>query len=128
MTTETASRRDMLVRLLENLKGLWLNIRDDRRALAAVERLMLLRPDLVAEHRTGGILLARLGRHGEAIEQLQAYLEAAPAATDADRIRRLVRRLRAGEQVELEPPSAPEDLGRPGREGKGGEGAEEGRP
>ncbi|HSR41849.1 MAG TPA: transglutaminase-like domain-containing protein [Longimicrobiales bacterium] len=94
-----ASRRDMLVRMLRNLKGLYMNVRDHRRALGAVERILLLRPDLPGERRAGGMLLARLGRRDEAVEQLRAYLDAAPDATDADRIRRLVDRLREGEEA-----------------------------
>jgi regulator of sirC expression with transglutaminase-like and TPR domain len=97
----TADRRDMLARLLRNLKGVHMNVGDDRRALAAVERLLLVRPDSPTEHRAGGILLARLGRREEASEQLEAYLDAAPGAPDAARIRGVVKRLKAGEDVDL---------------------------
>lgn len=103
----TATRRAMLVRMLRNLKGLYMKAHDTRRALAAVERILLLRPDLPGERRAGGMLLARLGRADEAVEHLRAYLEAAPGATDGDRIRNLVRRLDAGEDpadaLEMDP-------------------------
>ena len=92
-----ASRYQMLVRMLTNLKSLYLNAQDNKRALAAVERLLLLAPAAVPEVRDRGILLARLGRREEAVEELQRYLDHAPAATDADRIRVVVRKLRAGE-------------------------------
>jgi regulator of sirC expression with transglutaminase-like and TPR domain len=88
-----AGKRDMLVRMLRNLKGVYLNVRDDRQALAAVERLLLLRPDLAGEHRVGGLLSARLGRTDEALGHLRAYLDAEPNARDVERIRSLVRRL-----------------------------------
>lgn len=97
-----ATKRDMIVRMLNNLKGLYLNVRDDARALAVVERLLLLRPDAPPERRAGGLLLARMGRREEAIEHLEAYLGAAPGARDADRIRDLVDRLRSGRPVELD--------------------------
>jgi len=42
------------------------------------------------------MLLLRLGREEEAKEQLRRYLDGAPGAVDANRIRRLVRRLEAG--------------------------------
>jgi regulator of sirC expression with transglutaminase-like and TPR domain len=45
------SRKEILVRLLSNLKGIYLNGRDDARALAAVERLLILRPDSPVELR-----------------------------------------------------------------------------
>jgi len=88
-----ATKRDILVRLLRNLKSVYLNVREDRQALAAVERLLLLRPDLAGENRVGGLLSARLGRKEEALEYLRAYLGAEPHARDAERIRSLVERL-----------------------------------
>ncbi len=89
----SATKRDMIHRLLVNLKGLYVNVRDDERALAVVERLLLLRPDFPGERRDRGMLLVKLGRSSEAKEQLQRYLEFAPQAADAPRIRSLVRRL-----------------------------------
>lgn len=94
-----ATKRDMLVRLLRNLKSVYLNVREDRQALAAVERLLLLRPDLVGENRVGGLLSARLGRREEALGYLRAYLEAEPHARDVGRIRSLVERLNSNEDV-----------------------------
>jgi regulator of sirC expression with transglutaminase-like and TPR domain len=111
----------MLVRLLNNLKGIWMNVRDDERALAAVERLLLLRPDAPEEHRTGGLLLARLGRPEEAVEHLESYLEARPDARDADRMRRLVDRLRAGDEVSV-------DLRGPAARSRGDGGEDDGEP
>ena len=99
---ETATRRDMLGRLLNNLKGLYLNVKDDERALSVVERLLILRPDALEERRAGGILLARLGRTEEAVEELEAYLEGAPDASDADKIRDILERIRNGEALEDE--------------------------
>lgn len=93
----TADRRNMLIRLLANLKSLYLNVRDDARALSAVERLLLLRPSEPSETRDRGVLLARLGRRDEALEELMSYLDRAPQAADASRIRGMVRRLREGD-------------------------------
>ena len=89
-----ASRRDMLVRLLTNLKGVYLNARDHRRALAAVERILVIHPTSPSEIRDRGTLLARMGRTEEALEQLEWYLDYAPEAADAGRIRTLVEELR----------------------------------
>ena len=91
-----ASRRDMLARLLTNLKGVYVNVGDHVRALAAVERLLLIQPTARGENRDRGLLLARMGRRDEAAEQLQAYLDLAPGAADAERIRDIVDDLRAG--------------------------------
>jgi regulator of sirC expression with transglutaminase-like and TPR domain len=90
----TAGRRDMLVRLLTNLKGIYLNVRDSARALAVVERILVIHPTAQSEIRDRGTLLARLGRTEEALEQLEWYLGAAPEASDAERIQALVDELR----------------------------------
>ncbi|MFC1660031.1 SirB1 family protein [Gemmatimonadota bacterium] len=93
---KAAKRREMLVRLLTNLKSLYLNVRDHRRALAAVERILLIRPIAPGEIRDRGVILARLGRRDEAVAQLEAYLTVAPQATDSQRIEGMVRELRGG--------------------------------
>jgi regulator of sirC expression with transglutaminase-like and TPR domain len=92
----TATKRDMLIRLLANLKGVYVNVSDHARALAVVERLLILHPESRGDLRARGLLLARLGRRQEAAEQLRAYLEVAPGAGDAARIRALVEDLRTG--------------------------------
>lgn len=89
-----ACKKEMLTRLLTNLKTVYTNVEDDLRALAVVERLLLLRPRAVHEIRDRGKILARLGRVGEAIEELETYLDYAPTASDAQRIRSLVDDLR----------------------------------
>jgi len=93
---KTARRREMVVRLLTNLKGLYLNVRDHKRALAVVERVLLIRPIAPVEVRDKGVILARLGRREEALEQLEAYLSAVPEAVDSARIQGMVKDLENG--------------------------------
>jgi regulator of sirC expression with transglutaminase-like and TPR domain len=88
-----ADRRAILVRILENLKGNYLNSRDDVRALAALERVLLLLPDSADHVRDRGMILTRLGRDGEAGEALRRYLELVPDAPDRVRIEMLLDQL-----------------------------------
>ena len=88
-----ATRTDILARVLTNLKGIYLNARDDARALAAVDRILLFRPAAPVELRDRGLLLARTGRTDEALADLERYLDFAPAAPDAQRVRSLIRDL-----------------------------------
>lgn len=97
---KTARKREMLVRLLSNLKSLYLNVRDHPRALAAVERILLIRPIAPGEIRDKGVILARMGRSKEALEQLEAYLSVAPDAADTQRILGLVEALKEGRSME----------------------------
>lgn len=99
-----ADRRDMLVRLNTNLKGVYANVGDHARALAAVERMLLITPLSPSANRSRGMLLVRLGRYPEAVEQLEAYLHVAPGQAGADHVQEMVDTLKRGNL----PP--PEDL------------------
>ena len=92
----TATKQDMIVRLLLNLKGIYHRTRDHARALAAVERILIVRPTAPTQIRDRGYLLAQLGRAQEAVTQLETYLTFAPAARDVQRVEALVHELRNG--------------------------------
>ena len=70
-------------------------MQDNDRALAAIERILVIHPTAAGQIRDRGTLLARMGRPGEALEQLEWYLDYAPEASDARRIRTLVEELKA---------------------------------
>jgi len=84
--TASVGKRDMVLRLLHNLKGAWLRVGDDAQALAAVERLLVMRPGDAGETRDRGLLLYRLQRYGLAMEALRDYLRRAPDAEDRDSV------------------------------------------
>lgn len=79
--------RSILARLLGNLKAVYVRAQLFRRALAAVERILLLAPHDLEERRDRGMLLAQLGRTSEAIAETQLYLNLAPNAPDAATVR-----------------------------------------
>jgi regulator of sirC expression with transglutaminase-like and TPR domain len=93
---KVAGKREMLVRLLMNLKSLYLNVQDHPRALSSVERILLIRPIAPGDIRDKGVILARMGRTREAQEQLEAYLSVAPDAADTRRILGMLEELKAG--------------------------------
>jgi regulator of sirC expression with transglutaminase-like and TPR domain len=88
--TASVGKRDMIRRLLHNLKGAYLRAGDDEGALKAVERLLVMLPGDAGETRDAGLLLFRLKRFSQALAHLQAYLAARPDASDADEIHRHV--------------------------------------
>lgn len=92
----TATKRDMVVRLLANLKGVYHRAGDYGRALGAVDRILVVSPTARAQIRDRGYLLARLGRDEEAVAQFELYLVLAPAAGDAGRVEELARRIKEG--------------------------------
>jgi regulator of sirC expression with transglutaminase-like and TPR domain len=90
----SVSKRDIITRLLRNLKGAYLRSHEDEGALAAVERLLLLDPQDLDEVRDRGLLLYRLQRFGPALDALNAYLAGRAAAADRDTITQHVAALR----------------------------------
>jgi len=86
-----ARDRELIGRMLLNLKHLYVGKKDYSRALSAVERLLIVRPGNSAEIRDRGLLKAEIGRTGGAIDDLEAYLAASPSAPDFDSVRSRVR-------------------------------------
>jgi regulator of sirC expression with transglutaminase-like and TPR domain len=83
----TSTGRQILARLLTNLKAIYTRAGMYRRALATVERIMLVRPGDAFEHRDRGALLAQVDRLPEAILATQLYLQLSPRADDADEVK-----------------------------------------
>jgi regulator of sirC expression with transglutaminase-like and TPR domain len=86
--------RQILGRMLHNLKKIYVEAGDDVRALWVVDRLLILAPDDLSERRDRGLVEARLGGAGAALADLEAYLAATPDAPDADEVRSLAAQLR----------------------------------
>jgi regulator of sirC expression with transglutaminase-like and TPR domain len=85
----------ILARMLGNLKAVYVRAALFRRALAAVERLILLAPSDLDERRDRGMILAQLGRLHEAIADTQTYLNLSPNAADADAVREQLKKMQA---------------------------------
>ena len=98
-------KKDMIARLLFNLKVACLKASDDRGALSAVERLLLLHPNEPPELRDRGLLLYKLDRYREARSSLSAYLKYRPDALD----REVVERHLAALQMMLAGPPAKDE-------------------
>ncbi|HVF87355.1 MAG TPA: transglutaminase-like domain-containing protein [Pyrinomonadaceae bacterium] len=87
-----ATSREIIIRLLRNLKGIYAGAHLHRRALAVVERILLLSPQAFDERRDRGALLAQLGRYAEAVADLKTYLAFSPNAPDTDAVREQLKR------------------------------------
>jgi len=87
---ESVSARDIIVRMLRNLKQAYMRRDEPRSALAAVELLSALGPDDLGELRDRGVLLYHLHRWDEARVALADYQRLRPNAADAAYLRRLL--------------------------------------
>jgi len=79
--------RQILARMLRNLKNLYLRRKDPARAFAAADRILLLEPKAWEDLRDRGLLCETLGGVAAARRDLARYLEEVPHAPDANSIR-----------------------------------------
>jgi regulator of sirC expression with transglutaminase-like and TPR domain len=91
---DAVDARQILARMLHNLKRIYVEKGDDVRALWVVDRLLLLQPDNLEERRDRGLVAARLGGTAAAVQDLEAYLRGHPRASDVDDVKSLLRELR----------------------------------
>jgi len=90
-----ASKKEILVRMLGNLKGVYLQQNDFTRALAAIDRILLVAPDLALEVRDRGAVHQRLGHLQAALQDFRRYLQMVPDAGDAEAVRTIISRMTA---------------------------------
>ena len=90
----SANKKEILGRMLHNLKAIYLERRDHDHALSVMEWLIALGPTDAAQVRERGLLYLQLECFRAALEDLQQYLTLAPGADDADEIRHRVSNLR----------------------------------
>jgi len=89
-----ARPREILVRLLRNLKAIYAQAQLYRCTLAIIDRILLFAPDAHDEHRDRGTLLAQLGHYAAGIGEIESYLQHAPQAPDAERVREQLKKMR----------------------------------
>ncbi len=86
--------RQILARMLTNLKVIYFNHQAYAKALSVVDRLLILDPKAAAEFRDRGLLSSQLKRYPQAMADLERYLQLAPGAEDVEVIREHLRALR----------------------------------
>lgn len=91
---QSATPRDILARMLRNLKEIYRSEQDWTRLLAIQERLVILLPQAWHEFRDRGLAHAELGHPAEALADLEYYLEHADPIVDMERVVDQVKALR----------------------------------
>lgn len=87
-------RREVLARILRNLKAIHVQAGDWPRALRVTDRLVTLSPEQPAQLRDRAQLYERLEAHTQACQDYARYLALAPEAEDAMSVRTRLERLR----------------------------------
>ena len=81
------SHRQILARMLQNLRRVYSERKDDVRSFWVLDRILLLSPGQLEALRERGLAAGRLGGADAAARDLEAYLARAPNAPDAGAVR-----------------------------------------
>jgi len=88
------SRRQVLVRMLNNLKSIYLSARNFRKALPIVDLILAIYPRSPEDVKQRAMLRWSLGQARGALADLEDYLKMSPEASDADEIRQTAASIR----------------------------------
>lgn len=91
---QSATPREILARMLRNLKEIYKSQEDWPRLLAVQERLVVLLPESWSEYRDRGLVHASLGHQEAALADLECYLVHAENVVDVDAVAEQVSVLR----------------------------------
>lgn len=92
---EPVSIRRILDRLLNNLKLIYLRRREPSKALAAIERSLMLNPNVPTQWRDRGLICYQLERFTESRMDLENYLQHIPYAEDSQIIMQLLNEMKS---------------------------------
>ena len=85
----TVNRRQMLTRMLNNLKNIFVSVRDFRKALGIVDLVLAIYPRSPEDVKQRAVLHYNLGQFSRALGDFEDYLKMSPEASDADDIRQV---------------------------------------
>jgi regulator of sirC expression with transglutaminase-like and TPR domain len=84
---EPATNRQILARVLRNLKGIYRETDKPERMLEVLNRMLVVAPESSAELRDRGLVYQRLECYRAALKDLSDYVEREPDAPDFDDVR-----------------------------------------
>lgn len=90
----SVTRRQWLARMLANLRGIYFDTRNFKKALAVLDLALAIHPHLADDVKQRAIVRYNLNLFSGALEDFEEYLRLVPEAGDADEIRRTLLSLR----------------------------------
>jgi regulator of sirC expression with transglutaminase-like and TPR domain len=84
---EAASNRQILARMLRNLKAIYRETHKPQQLLEVLNRMLMVSPDASAELRDRGLVYQQLECYRAALKDLSDYAEREPDAPDMDDVR-----------------------------------------
>jgi len=96
----SSTKKDILKRMLANLKAIYINGNDLIKSLSVLDRLLILDPASAEDARDRGVVYLRLECYAQAREDFETYLRLRPDAEDAMLVReQLVRLAKEGTRI-----------------------------
>ena len=92
------SRRQILTRMLNNLKTVYLSTRNFRKALPIADLILAIHPRSAEDVKQRALLRYSMGMHALAAEDLDEYLKISPTASDGEEVKQMslsIRRMMA---------------------------------
>lgn len=87
---EAATNKDILIRMLSNLKVVYHQRGDTEKTLEAISKILVLDPQRGEEYRERGLLLSSLECYHNALKDLRHYLRIHPDSLESESLRELV--------------------------------------
>ena len=88
------SKRQIVIRMLRNLKTIYARQAEWERTLTVVDRLLVVDPESPTHLRDRGTVLVKLGKLHDGAVEWERYLTRYPSVQDADKFRQELRRVR----------------------------------
>ena len=96
----SSTKKDILKRMLANLKAIYINGNDLVKSLSVLDRLLILDPASAEDARDRGVVYLRLECYAQARQDFETYLRLRPDAEDAMLVReQLVRLAKEGTRI-----------------------------
>ena len=89
------SNREIIARMIRNLKAIYMADEDFVRALTVSEFALALDPHSAMDRRDRGIVHYQLGHSAEALDDLAYYLDLSPSGPDVEGVHALIAELRS---------------------------------
>ncbi len=87
------TKRQILIRMLSNLKGVYSNQGDYRKAMSAADRIQVIEPSMGSNLKDKATLHYQLKQYRLAIKELERYLKIVPEPEDAENIKQQIKGL-----------------------------------
>ncbi|MFT5441445.1 MAG: regulator of sirC expression with transglutaminase-like and TPR domain [Myxococcota bacterium] len=88
------SKREILLRVLRNLKQIHIQASDYAEAIACIDRILLLAPEFATELRDRGILYRSLECWSSARQDLETFIAMAPNGPEVESVRHILEELK----------------------------------